>query len=229
MSLDKNENEYLSESLTTQENLLDEINEKIKVVLDKREVVSKEYDELVDNKVLMEKKEIKKNKKYIALGKISVMISSLVKILAGGILIVLVAKVLEFFKILLSLYCYASGLSLVLVGGYQLSSFMKAISNEEDLRKDLEKSLDYRNLLEQIKEREKDIKYLNMEYETLTYERDDVELELDSLMAVTFNGDKSETEVMVNSDIPNEYQEQKPSIKRRTRRRNGDEIKKGEF
>ena len=176
---------------------------KIWMVLDKRDNTNKEYDELVDCKIKIEDDIKRKNRRYIALGKFSLIKSIVFKILVGGILFLIVGQFFEIFKLLLSMYCIASGIAIVLVGGYQIYSYKKVFAKDKYLSIDLEGISEYEEVLRQIKDKERDIKYLDMEYDKLASERDNLISEIDLLLENTGDdrvvGEKMD-EMMVYDD-----------------------------
>lgn len=223
-------NNDLRMELKRQEEIFGEINKKIGIVLDKMDNIDEEYNELLDTKRKMKKNEIDKSKKYIVLGIILLIISSLIMIVFGGVLIASLSKTFEVFKMLLSLYCLFDGVLIALVGGYELRSFVKHTSDERYLCKNLDKTLEYYTLLDKIKDKEREIRYLSMEYESLVNERDDIELKIESLM-LGGTGLDSKYDMMIDSiDDTMNYEHDRPLVRKRVMGNGSkDNDKKGEF
>lgn len=174
-------NDLLNELLKKEEILI-EINKKIEAVLNKRDNINQEYDRLISYKNDMREMEIKRNRKSIILGIIVIMIMGACSFFSISVLLAELIKVFKFLQLLLYLYYVVGGLFLVILQAYCFSSCYKLLSSKDDLCSVLVDSNEYKYLIEQINDREKEMKYLDMEYLSLANERDGLELEINSLI-----------------------------------------------
>lgn len=159
------------------EELLDNVNKKIDIILKRIALNNCEYDDLIgiDNDIRM--KEVNKNKKLIVMSKIIVTIICFIMIMVCKEIILM----FDIFSRLLFVYQFIEIFLGILIVGYEMLDYFKIIKDKEYLCKGLVNNDDYQKVLVNINDKERERKYLDMEFDSLIMEQYDLDKEIDNL------------------------------------------------